>query len=113
VPPTTPLEPCAPLTYGLGNYVKPASAAMESLVGSVSVSNGALVAVGVGLDVASGTPPLKAGLKGGASFAASGLAMAGLVALGVGTGPVGIAVLIVAGSIAGAGTGYAIDQVWK
>ncbi|MFJ7218881.1 WXG100 family type VII secretion target [Amycolatopsis sp. NPDC098790] len=103
----------APLTYGLGNYVKPASAAMGSLAGSVSVSNGALVAVGVGLDVASGTPPLKAGVKGGASFAASSLAMAGLVALGVGTGPVGIAVLIVAGSIAGAGTGYAIDQVWK
>ncbi|MEU3625985.1 hypothetical protein BS329_30500 [Amycolatopsis coloradensis] len=102
-----------PLTYGLGNYVEPAGAGLKSLAGSVSVSNGALAAVGVGLDVASGTPPVKAGVKGGASFAASSLATAGLVALGVGTGPVGIAVLIIAGAVAGAGTGYAIDQVWK
>jgi uncharacterized protein YukE len=102
-----------PLTYGLGTYVEPATPGLNSLVGSVSVSNGALAAVGVGLDVASGTPPVKAVVKGGATFTASSLAVAGLVALGVGTGPVGIAVLVVAGSVAGAGTGYAIDQVWK
>ncbi|MFD5089809.1 WXG100 family type VII secretion target [Amycolatopsis thailandensis] len=102
-----------PLTYGLGNYVHPAGAGLKSLTGSVSVSNGVLAAVGVGLDVASGTPPVKAGVKGGASFAASSLATAALIGLGVGTGPVGIAVLVIAGSVAGAGTGYAIDQVWK
>nr|WP_042197703.1 hypothetical protein [Kibdelosporangium sp. MJ126-NF4]CEL23126.1 hypothetical protein [Kibdelosporangium sp. MJ126-NF4]CTQ90263.1 hypothetical protein [Kibdelosporangium sp. MJ126-NF4] len=110
-----------PLDYGAVNWANlPADPEKtryaKAFLKPLTVSGGVLGGAGIGLQVLQGTPPEKAIVAGGASWAAgavaSGLTEAALLTIGVGAGPIGWATLAV-GFVASAGVGYVIDQAWK